>query len=339
MSFYHSNPHHQLRTYLMSKLRYYYYDQDACTFIEVKPSRSKLVIQLGLMVVVALICIFAVAWVWSSQYGTPNEVALQEENQALQTQLVLTKRQIATLSERLDGLAETDAELYRTLLQEVPISDEVRQVGVGGSELYEELRKFSPDTRTLLQSTSEMLGKLERQMDLQRVSYRDLLTKAEARSESLKEMPSIKPTDGRLVSGFGIRMHPIDRVRKMHYGLDFVVPTGSKICATGDGIVSYAGYRGGYGTVVEIRHPKSGYVTRYAHLKEPLVKKGATVKRGDVVALSGSTGRSTAPHLHYEVRDAKGTALNPIDFFAPSMTPQEYQRLLKEAAEAVSPLD
>ncbi len=327
------------RNYLMAKIRYYYYDHDACTFVESKPSRNKLLIQLGLMFVAALAFVLIIAWVFSDRFGTPRELALKEENRVLQDQLSRTLDRMENFSSRLELLAETDEQLYRTILQEEPIADEVRQVGIGGTDDYAEFRRFSADTRTLLRASAETLDKLGRQMDLQSRSFRNLMAKAEARSAAINEMPSIRPAEGRLVSGFGIRLHPIDHVRKMHHGIDFVMPTGSNIYVTGEGRVSFVGRRGGYGLTVEVTHPESGYMTRYAHCSKLLVRKGQKVKRGDLIALSGNTGRSVGPHLHYEVRDARGASLNPIDFFAPSMTPQAYLQLVQEAERTVSTMD
>ncbi len=323
----------------MANLRTYYYDHEACTFVEVKPSRGKLMSQLGLMFIVSILLVAALAWLVGGRFGTPEELALREENRFLQSKLEETVSRMNQFSTRLEALAQTDEELYRTILQEQPISDDVRQVGIGGTETYEEYRRFSTDTRALLRNTTDKLDQLERQLDLQSKSYRSLLNKAEKRSDALKEMPSIRPAGGRLVSGFGIRLHPIDRVRKMHHGLDFVVPVGSSIYATGDGVVSFVGRNGGFGIVVEITHPVSGYMTRYAHLSSTLVRQGQRISRGDIIAKSGNTGRSTGPHLHYEVRDARGNSLNPIDFFAPSMTPEAYMRLLKEADQSDVSLD
>jgi murein DD-endopeptidase MepM/ murein hydrolase activator NlpD len=193
----------------------------------------------------------------------------------------------------------------------------------------------------VLRTTAEDLERLERQIDLQGSSYRDLANLAKERGEELLQMPAIMPANGRLVSGFGMRMHPIDKVRRMHYGIDITVPRGTPVIATADGIVKSTGRKGGYGITVEIRHPKSGYTTRYTHLsKVPnTTRRGRKVKRGDLIAFSGSTGRSTAPHVHYEVMDASGRQVNPIDFFAPGMTPSKYEKLKKEAEASVASLD
>ena len=127
----------------------------------------------------------------------------------------------------------------------------------------------------------------------------------------------------------------------MHYGIDITTPKGTPVVATADGVVKSTGRKGGYGITVEISHKQAGYVTRYAHLSKipNTTRRGRKVKRGDVIAYSGNTGRSTAPHVHYEVFDSSGRQINPIDFFAPGMTPSEFERLKKAAETAISPLD
>lgn len=323
----------------MSKLRYYYYDHEACTFVEVKPDRKQTVRHVAISFVLAVCVVAAAAWGLSRHFGTPEELALREENRVLRNHLEKTVDRMEEISVHLDELAQTDQELYRTILGEEHIAVDVRQVGVGGVDLYDEFRKYSPDARTLLRQTAETSDKLERQARFQAASYRELLSEAERRGEVLRELPSILPTTGRLVSGFGSRFHPILKIRRNHPGIDLVVDRGTEIAVTGDGVVSFVGRRGGYGTTVEVRHPRSGHMTRYAHLSKALVERGDRVERGDIIALSGNTGLSAGPHLHYEVRTLRGEALNPIEFIAPSMTPQEFQRLKEEAENAVSPLD
>jgi murein DD-endopeptidase MepM/ murein hydrolase activator NlpD len=128
----------------------------------------------------------------------------------------------------------------------------------------------------------------------------------------------------------------------MHYGLDIAADKGTQIFSSGDGFVTFSGNRGGYGMTVEISHPraKGGLMTRYAHLSSIKVQPGQRIKRGDLIALSGNTGRSTGPHLHYEVRNLRGnTALDPIDFFVQSMTPQEYQKIRDESEKVQTSFD
>ena len=317
----------------MSKNRYYYYDHDACTFVEVETSRRKVYVKsLGLGVAVLLMAVL-IAWGVDEMMGTPEELALKAENQALQEQLASIDDRLQVFNQRLDQLSDRDRNLYRTLLEAEPISDNVRQVGVGGSDAYERFNRFGSTTALLLRRSSQELDRLERKMNLQSVSYRELHFMAEEREEWLAQMPAIIPADGRIVSGYGMRRHPILRVRKLHAGVDILVPTGSAVVSTGDGVVKQAGWGSGYGNHVRVEHPLTGYTTVYAHLSEidKNIRTGREVKRGEQIGLSGNTGRSTAPHLHYEVRDANGSPLNPMFFFMPSMTPHQYREMLAEA--------
>lgn len=324
----------------MPKNKYYYYDHEACTFVEVQPQRHKVFLHSALVIALAFVLAGAGMWVVYETSSTPKELALQQENQALQQQLVANGERFNELSERLDHLADTDRDLYRTIFQADPISADVRQVGVGGAAATE-FDGFSESASTLLRENSAALDKLERQLSLQRASYEELMTLARERAEAIPQMPAILPTSGALTSGFGVRLHPIHRVRKMHAGVDFSVPTGTPVYATGDGIVQFAGTSSGYGRNVRIRHPKAKRSTLYAHLSRVPddIRPGTRVKRGDVIGYSGNTGLSTSPHLHYEIHDLNGEPINPIYSFAPGVRPSEYQELVRIAESENAPMD
>lgn len=263
------------------------------------------------------------------------------ENEALRTQLSDISERVDTYSERLAELSESDQELYRTIFEAESISGDLRQVGVGGSDPYENYGRFSSSTASLLQETSQKLDRLERQINLQNASYRELTSLANERTAELRQMPAILPADGPVVSGFGMRRHPVLGVRKMHYGLDVLVDAGSPVVSSGAGIVRETEFSASYGNYVMIDHEATGYTTLYAHLSEieSGLRPGRRVERGDVVGYSGSTGRSTGPHVHYEVRDGDGRAVNPVQFFAPSMTPAEYERLVEQTENSTISLD
>lgn len=310
----------------------YYFDPETCSFVEVETSYQWYLWRGAFVFVLALVLAAGITWVMDAYWiGTPEELALRSENQALQEQLARVRGKMDTFSSELDRLAETDRELYRTLLQAEPISEDVRQVGVGGADPYESYDRFDVETASLLRETAETLDQLERQMNLQNSSYRDLTKQAAQREVYLEELPALIPADGPIVSGYGKRYHPILKVRKMHAGIDVLVRPGSPVVAPADGIVRRAGRSPTYGRYVDLRHPGAGYMTRFAHLSEfaPGIGRGRRVERGDTIAYSGNSGRSTGPHLHYEVRDLQTKrTLNPIYFFAPDMTPTRYERLL-----------
>lgn len=326
---------------VMSDGRFYYYDESQCTFVEVLGRRRRVARTVALVVCLTLVLTGGLYWGLAELLGSPEVIALKAENEVLREQLETADSRIENIRAELADFSDRDKELYRTILQADPIPDQVRQAGAGGTDVYEDFQRFGSNTRVVLRETAENLDRLERQMEIQGSSYRELIELARRRTEELKELPAIMPANGRLVSGFGVRLHPIDHVRRMHTGIDITTPRGTPVVATADGVVSYAGRRGGYGITVEVKHRKSGYTTRYAHLSRipETTRVGRRVSRGELIAYSGSSGRSTAPHVHYEVLNSARRAINPIDFFAPGMTPDEYRRLHHEAETAVSPLD
>ena len=265
--------------------------------------------------------------------NSPEELTLQSENRALREMLTHSQEQFAHFGEELDGLAEIDRELYRVILQAEDIPEDVWQVGTGGTDPYAEYDVFSLPTASLLRRSASMLDELERKLTFQDASSRDLIRQAYTRQEALAELPTIKPTPGRKVSKYGMRIHPISKVWKMHSGVDFTTPTGTPIYATGDGVVRLiANAPSGYGLYIVLEHKEAGFRTVYAHLSkiEPGLFEGKRVKRGEQIALSGNTGYSVGPHLHYEVRDLANNALNPLHFIV-DILPEEYRQVVELA--------
>lgn len=314
----------------MNQRQKYYYDPETCSFKRIESTWREWIAYagqiLGLAVVLAGLSVWALDVQWVS---TPQEKTLEAEKEALERQLNRVNDRMTVVSTRLDTLAKKDRELYRRLFQIEPISEDVRQVGVGGTDPYSRFEKMGESTETLLRSTAQKLDKLERQISLQRSSYRELHDVAERRRERLRQLPAIQPANGPITSGYGVRRHPILKVRKMHPGVDFLLQRGTPVVATANGTVKSAEWNRSYGNVVELRHPKSGYATRYAHLSKipDDVYQGAEIQRGDTIGYSGNTGQSTGPHLHYEVRNGEGKTLDPIQFFVPDMSPKSYSRL------------
>lgn len=313
--------------------RFYHYDHESCSFVEVEPNRTGLFLKIG--AIVALSCVLAAIGVGVlSQFVTsPAEVAQQDEISALQHELEGANVRLASFSAKVEDLAETDRELYRTVLNAEPISEEEFQMGVGGTET-KSFGRFSAPTSELLRQTSESFDRLERQLTVQSRSYDELRSIAGERDAELREQPAILPVRGaRMTSGFGMRFHPILRTSRMHAGVDFPVAPGSPVYATGEGRVSFVGQRGGYGNVLEIEHPLANKLTRYAHLTRAAdgIRVGSSVARGQVVAYSGNTGLSTAPHLHYEVRqmNREQTPINPLSTFVPDVSPAEYRAMVQ----------
>ncbi|MFN3596757.1 MAG: M23 family metallopeptidase [Rubricoccaceae bacterium] len=317
----------------MPRNRFFYYDHERCAFVEVEPDRKGLLLRAGAVVSLALV-LAALGVGLLAQFATsPVEIAQREEIDALRTQLQTANARLTAFSAQLNDLAETDRELYRTVFNAEPISEDEFRMGVGGAE-RDDYARYSTPTSALLRQTSATFDRLERQLSLQSRSYEELRALAGQRDAVLRQQPAILPLkDARLTSGFGMRYHPILHTMRMHAGVDFPAPVGTPTYATGDGVVSFIGDRGGYGLTLEIEHPLAGKMTRYAHLSGVAagLRVGAAVRRGQTVAYTGNSGISTAPHLHYEVRvlNDEQTPLNPVTTFVPGVSPREYQELLQ----------
>lgn len=314
----------------MDREQRYVYDPETCSFKQVEPTWTDWGAHVGQIVGLAVILTALLVWGLDQQWVvSPNEKTLKVENSALEQQLDQVNTRMASLSSRLDTLAKKDRTLYRRLFQMEPISEDVRQVGVGGADPYKQFDEMGADTEALLKRTAQKLDKLERQMSLQKSSYRELYAVAEQRQERLRQLPAIRPANGRIVSGYGMRQHPILKVRKMHEGVDFLLRRGTPVMATAEGTVERAGQSPSYGKVIEIEHPESEYMTRYAHLSEipDHIYRGAEVQRGDTLGYSGNSGLSTGPHLHYEVHELDGQAVDPMHFLMPDMSPESYREL------------
>ncbi len=323
----------------MPRNQYYYYDHQNCTYVEVQPRKSQLAIRGTVVLVLALVLAGGMTLGLDQLTLTPQERALASERNALRDQLSLAHVSLERFQGQLAGLARTDEEVYRSLLNADPISDDVRQMGVGGVDEYADFGRF--ETGDLLRSSAHMMDALERQIGQQRESYQDLTRMATERAVELAELPVLKPVSGSIISGYGMRRHPILRVSKMHRGLDIVARIGTPIYVSGDGVVTKVEVSSTFGNFVEVTHAASGYKTLYAHMSAfaPGLRVGQRISRGDRIGSVGSTGRSTGPHLHYEVHNlTDGSAVNPIELMAPSMAPQAYRALVAESEQAVSPL-
>jgi len=244
------------------------------------------------------------------------------------------------MSEVLDELHYRDGNVYRVLFESDPIPDEVWQAGAGGVNKYRSLEKY--DNGELMKNISVRMDKLRRQMAIQSKSYDQIAELIQSREQMLSSMPSIQPITNkeltRLASGYGMRTDPVYKVPKFHEGMDFTAPIGSEVYVTGDGTIETVEYSySGYGNQIVVNHGY-GYRTRYAHLSKFKVKRGQKVKRGDVIGLVGSTGKSTGPHLHYEV--IKGSsAVNPVYYYFNDLKDDMFAKMLEMSANQGQTLD
>ncbi len=317
----------------MAIRNYFYYDNNSCDFVPVQyNSLERIVYTASVWILCGVVLAGTGISILSASVGTPAEIALKAENKELINQLQKTKEAIQQLDEQVKTLAQTDNEMYRSILGMEPIPYDERQAGTGGADIYSDLDVYSEETAEILKWTAESLEGLQRSINIQRVSFEEIKDYYNNNQEKMKHLPAIKPTPGILLSGFGMRYHPILKYRRMHEGLDFRANVGEEVYATGNGVVKYAGRKGTYGLLLTIDHGY-GFETRYAHLSAFAdgIKIGTKVKRGDVIALSGNSGRTEGPHLHYEIL-RNNQPVDPINFLFADITPDEYM-MYREIAE------
>ncbi len=325
----------------MSKVKYYY-DPDTLSYRKLERSKGKS-LRMGLLFVLAsafFAALFLLILFSPKGIRTPNELALERENQYLKLQIGLLDRRIEMTEQVAENLQDRDNNLYRIYFEANPIPEQQRKAGFGGVNRYKKLEGY--ENSDLVIETTKQLDILSKQLVIQSKSLDEIQKLAENREAFLQAIPAVQPINNsdltRMASGFGWRRDPFTKARKKHYGMDFTAPKGTPVYATGDGVVVRADNRSsGYGKHIRIDHGY-GYMTLYAHLSKYNVRRKKRVKRGDLIGYVGSTGRSMAPHLHYEVfKDNR--RINPINFYYGSLSPEEYTAMLKAASQENQSLD
>jgi len=268
--------------------------------------------------------------VFSYFFDSPKEKELVRELDQLKFQYTLLTKRMNEVDKVVDNIADRDDNIYRVIFEAEPIPEDVRKAGFGGSDRYKGLEGF--ENSKLVIATTKKLDQLSKQVYIQSKSLDDVYKMARNKEKMLSSIPAIMPVASkdltRVASGYGMRFHPVFKVRKMHTGMDFTAPTGTEIYATGDGkVVKVVSERRGYGKHVVIDHGY-GYRTRYAHMSKFNVRVGQKIKRGDVIGYVGNTGTSTGPHLHYEV-EKNGKKINPANFYSNDLSPEEYELMLE----------
>jgi len=268
-------------------------------------------------------------YAFSMIYDTPVEQSLKRANAEYMLKYELAQKQISELSNTLATLEAKDNNIYRAIFEADTIPLSIRRGGYGGVDRYANLRSAS--NSLILIKTLRALDELTWRAYIQSRSFDDVVDMAKNKEKMILCVPAIQPINTkdlvRISSFYGIRRDPMRGVPTMHTGIDFAGPIGTPIYSTGDGIVIEAGYSfNGYGNEVIVDHG-FGYKTRYAHLHKINVKAGQRVKRAEMIATLGSSGKSTGPHLHYEVI-VRGKPVNPINYFN-DMTEEDYQKMLE----------
>jgi len=273
-------------------------------------------------------------------FESPAEKQLKRELEYVKLNEELHGKKIKQLQAILEDIQERDNNIYRLYFELNPISDEQRKAGFGGVNRYKSLEGF--DNSEMIIDVTRNMDILSKQLYVQSKSLDEIVNLAENKDKLLASIPAIQPVQNenlkRMASGYGWRTDPFNKSRKFHGGMDFSAPTGTPIYATGDGVIFRADQRSsGYGKHVRINHG-FGYKTLYAHMSKINVRKGQRVKRGDLIGFVGNTGRSSGPHLHYEVfKDGK--RINPINFYYGNLTPKEFEAMQRAAQREGQSLD
>lgn len=318
----------------MARIRYYY-DTETCKYERIRTKKSDVVLNaLGLFTLTFIMAVGLLV-LYSNYFESPKELILKNEVKELEFYYDELNKEVKKMDDILSQVEQRDDNIYRVVLGAEPIQKSVRDAGVGGADRYADIREKDIQHDNLVISLHEKVDKLRRKLYIESKSQDEVVRLAENKEKLYAAIPAIQPIANKqliaLASGFGLRIHPVYKVKKMHNGIDFAAEIGTPVYATADGKVVTVDVKfSGYGKMVEIDHG-FGYRTRYAHMHEFNVRAGQNIKRGDLIGYVGNTGLSTAPHLHYEVH-INGVQVDPVHYFFNDLTAAEYERILELAS-------
>ncbi len=315
----------------MARIKYYY-NTSKLRYEKVEITWKQRIIRvIGFLSTAAVFALLIIVLAYT-YLDSPKEKQLKREIDQLKLQYDLNIEKLSLMERVLKNLQERDENIYRVVFEAEPIKESIRTAGFSASQ-YNDLQGF--DNSDLMIETAKRINRVAKQMYIQSKSYDDVARMVKDKTKLLASIPAIQPVRNRelnrIGSGFGYRIDPIYKSVKFHEGIDFTAPMRTEIYATGDGrVVEIEKLHRGYGNMIVIDHGY-GYRTLYAHLSAFKVRIGQQVRRGEVIGLVGNTGKSTAPHLHYEViKD--GQKVNPINFFYNDITASQYEQLITNAS-------
>ena len=318
----------------MAKIKYYY-DTESCKYVRVRTTTGDIFLNtLGIFSLTLALAV-GLLMLYSNYFESPKELILKNEVKEMEFYYEDLQEKVNDLDKILAEMTYRDDNIYRVVLGSEPIDKSIREAGVGGANRYEDIKNKDIGHDEIIIHLNETIDKLRRKVYIESKSHDEIVQLADNKEKLFAAIPAIQPVPKRetvvLASGFGIRIHPIYKVRKMHNGIDFAAPTGTPIYAAADGVIDNVEISfTGYGKKVEIDHGY-GYRTRYAHMQMFVVRNGQRVKRGELIGYVGNTGLSTAPHLHYEVF-INGAQVNPIHYFFNDLNPAEYAKIVELAS-------
>lgn len=269
----------------------------------------------------------------------PRERRQRLQIERMQARLEVLNRQADEALAVMEDIADRDNNFYRAIMQAEPLSRPRRLAGLERQRNFDSLDSLSD--ASLLKTVGNKLEQLDRMIYSQIQSFDYLAQTSTDQKDRISHTPAIQPVPQKylrtMASGYGVRVDPVYGTSKFHEGMDFSAPVGTPVYATADGTVRTASWQGAYGNMVEINHGFN-YTTRYAHMSKINVKAGQTVHRGDLIGLVGNTGKSTGPHLHYEVR-YRGAPQNPVNYYFYDLTPAQYDEIIRLADNAGHVMD
>ncbi|MBT3621956.1 MAG: M23 family metallopeptidase [Flavobacteriales bacterium] len=317
----------------MAKVKYYY-DTKTLSYKRIELSGLNKLKRLFYFLIGSAFTGLIMVIIFFLFFDSPKEKRLNREIDVLTSQYEVVEDKLTQVEHVLDDIQNRDDNIYRVIFEADPIPKSIRKAGYGGGNRYQNLKGYS--NSELIINTSDKVDQISKQLYIQSKSFDDIIELAKNKSDMLAALPAIQPVSNknlsRMASGYGYRIHPIYKTRKLHTGMDFSAKSGTPIYATGDGKISKVRRsRKGYGNHVIINHGY-GYKTLYAHMTKYIVRKGQKVKRGEVIGYVGSTGTSVAPHLHYEVHK-DGRKINPVNFYYNDLNPEEYEKMLEISSQ------
>ena len=317
----------------MTKVKYYY-DTKSLSYKKIERSKVQILTNVFLFISSSTLIALGIVVLFFTLFDSPKEKELKREINNLLVQYDLLEDKISNSSIILDELQERDDNIYRIIFEAEPIDASIRKAGFGGINRYKKYEGF--EHSELVSDLNKKVDQLSKAIYVQSKSFDEVLDMVRDKENMLMHIPAIQPVANknlkRMASGYGYRIHPIYKTRKMHWGMDFSAPEGTAVYATGDGIIKNTKRsKRGYGNQVRIDHGY-GYETFYAHLSKYTVKRNQEVKRGDIIGYVGNSGTSTAPHLHYEVVKDK-QRVNPVNYYFNDLTAEEYDKMLELSSQ------
>jgi murein DD-endopeptidase MepM/ murein hydrolase activator NlpD len=318
----------------------YKFNPDSLSFDKIRLGIKALLLRFLAYFTGSLIVALIYWVIFASFFDSPKEKALKQEVAQMTIQYDLIHREMANVENVLEDLQKTDDNLYRTIFEAEPIPATLRDGGIGGVNRYEALEGYN--NSSLVIETANRLDKIRKKVYVQSKSFDDLIKLAKNKEDMLKSVPAIMPISNkdltRTASGFGWRIHPIYKISKFHYGMDFTAPLGTDVYATGNGtVVGILSAQRGLGKHIIIDHG-FGYTSIYAHLSNFNVRVGQKILRGDVIGFVGSTGTSVTNHLHYEIK-LNGVNVDPVNYYFEDLTAGEYERMIEIASKTGQSFD